>query len=158
MNIGLTEMIIIAAIALVFLGPEKFPEFAKIVIRTVRDVRGYVNDAKRDIANELKPVKKEMKELSRYEPEKYIETLSKSVTDAVSGEQGSDKSQPVAPPASEDVAPDATPEVSDDTAAPPEEDPYAQQAQEPGTRAYGGSNYSALRQGAKYEGPERIDG
>lgn len=147
MNIGLTEMIIIAAIALVFLGPEKFPEFAKIVIRTVRDVRGYVNDAKRDIANELKPVKKEMKELSRYEPEKYLDKLSKSVADAVSDEPGKEKSQPVAP------APQPESEST-----PSSEDPYTEPAQEPGTQAYGGSNYSAARQGNKYAGPERIDG
>ena len=149
MNVGLSEMIVIAAIALVFLGPEKFPEFAKIVIRTVRDVRSYVNDAKRDIAQELKPVKKEFKELSRYEPEKYIETLSKSVTDAVSGEEGGEKSQPVAPEA---------PTTDDAVPAPAEADSHAAPVQEPGTQSYGGSNYSAARQGAEYQGPERIDG
>lgn len=151
MNIGFSEMLIIAAIALVFLGPEKFPEFAKIVIRTVRDVRSYVNDAKRDIAQELKPVKKELKELSRYEPEKYIETLSKSVVDAASGDEAKGKAQPVSTDAKTDAKSDA-PEK------PAAEDPYAAPAQEPGTQPYGGSNYSAARQGSQYQGPERIDG
>ncbi len=146
MNIGLGEMILIAAITLVVIGPEKFPDFAKIVIRTVRDVKGYVNDAKRDIAQELKPLKKELKELNRYEPEKYIDTLAKGISEAVSGEQGTDKSQPVAP-----VEPEAP------AATPAEVDPYTQN-QEPGTQPYGGSQYSSARQGEKYEGPERIDG
>lgn len=145
MNIGFSEMLIIAAIALVFLGPEKFPEFAKIVIRTVRDVRGYVAEAKRDIAQEFKPIKKEMKELGRYEPEKYLDTLAKSVNDAMSDEPSGGKSQPVAP-ATEPEPGEPSPEA--------EEGPTAA----PGTQTYGGSNYSAARQGSRYEGPERIDG
>jgi Tat protein translocase TatB subunit len=154
MNIGLGEMILIAAIALVVIGPEKFPDFAKIVIRTVRDVKGYVNDAKRDIAQELKPLKKELKELNRYEPEKYIDTLAKGISEAVSGEQGTDKSQPVAPVAPTEPTEPAVPVAE---AASAELDPYAQK-QEPGTQPYGGSQYSSARQGEKYEGPERIDG
>lgn len=148
MNIGIGEMIVIAAIALVVIGPEKFPDFAKIVIRTFRDVRGYVNDAKSEIAKELKPLNKEFKELGKYEPEKYIDTLAKGISEAASGEQGTDKSQPVAPV--ETPAPAADP-------APAEEDPYVQK-QEPGTQPYGGSTYSSAHQGEKYQGPERIDG
>jgi sec-independent protein translocase protein TatB len=39
LGVGFGEMIIIAGIALVVIGPEKFPEFAKIVLHTFRDVR-----------------------------------------------------------------------------------------------------------------------
>jgi sec-independent protein translocase protein TatB len=156
MNIGLAEILVIAAVALVLLGPEKFPEFAKIVIRTVRDIRTYVNEAKRDLAQEFKPVKKEFRELSRYEPEKYLESLSKSVVDAVEGEPseqgdaGSERSQPVA------GAPPAADEPGEADGAPGEAEDASQPA--PGAQAYGGSNYSAAQQGEKYQGPERIDG
>lgn len=79
MGIGFTEMIVIAGIALVVIGPEKFPDFAKLVIRTVRDLRGYVDEMKTEVAKELKPLKKEMDALSRIDPEKYIDSLTSEV-------------------------------------------------------------------------------
>ena len=65
----MSEILIIAAVALVFIGPERFPEFAKIVMRTVRDLRRYVDDMKDDVREELRPVSNEIKKLSRYDPE-----------------------------------------------------------------------------------------
>ncbi|MDQ1256549.1 MAG: Twin-arginine translocase TatA/TatE family subunit, partial [Candidatus Hydrogenedentes bacterium] len=98
LGVGFGEMVIIAGIALVVIGPEKFPEFAKIFLRTVRDVRGYVDEAKRDIAKELKPIQKELGDLSRYKPEEYIDSLmagdkdDKAKTpDAFATPQNSDK-------------------------------------------------------------------
>jgi len=83
LGIGFGEMILLAGIALVIIGPERFPEFAKIVLRTVRDLRGYVEEAKRDIAEELRPVKSELQELARHNPEEYIDSLAGSISDAV---------------------------------------------------------------------------
>ena len=82
MGIGFGEMVLIAGIALIFLGPEKFPEFAKIVMRTIRDLRGYMDDIKEEVSKELRPVQKEIRSLSRYDPETYI--------DAMTGYSGSD--------------------------------------------------------------------
>lgn len=79
MGIGFTEMIVIAGIALVVIGPEKFPDFAKLVIRTIRDLRGYMDEMKTEVAKELKPLKKEMDALSRIDPEKYIDSLTADV-------------------------------------------------------------------------------
>ncbi|MCH7910839.1 MAG: twin-arginine translocase TatA/TatE family subunit [Candidatus Hydrogenedentes bacterium] len=80
-SIGITELLLIAAIALMFLGPEKFPEFAKIMARTIRDIRGYVQDAQKDIAKELKPIKKELDDLSKIDPEAYLDKLAESGED-----------------------------------------------------------------------------
>ena len=74
-GIGFPEMIIIAGIALVVIGPEKFPDFAKIVMRTIRDLRGYVDEARQEINKELKPMKKEIDKLSRIDTEEYLEKL-----------------------------------------------------------------------------------
>lgn len=79
MGIGFTEMIVIAGIALVVIGPEKFPDFAKLVIRTIRDLRGYMDEMKSEVAKELKPLKKEMAALSKIDPEKYIDSLTADV-------------------------------------------------------------------------------
>lgn len=67
MGLGLFEIVILAAIALVVMGPEKFPDFAKIVIRTVRDVRGYMNEVTTEVSKELRPVQKELNQISRYD-------------------------------------------------------------------------------------------
>lgn len=75
MGIGIWEMMLIAGIALVVIGPEKFPDFAKIVIRTVRDLRGYVDDVKHEVQKELRPLEKEVRDLTRYKPEDYIDSL-----------------------------------------------------------------------------------
>lgn len=79
-TIGFTEILVIAAVALVILGPDKFPGHAKIAMRFIRDIRGYWDEAKRDLAQELKPVKKEIKELEKYKPEDYLDTM---ITDTV---------------------------------------------------------------------------
>ncbi len=75
-TIGFTEILLIAAVALVILGPEKFPGHAKIAMRFIRDIRGYWDEAKRDLTEELKPVKKEIKELEKYKPEDYLESMT----------------------------------------------------------------------------------
>lgn len=77
LGIGFSEMVLIAGIALVVIGPEKFPDFAKLVIRTIRDLRGYVDEVKREVSKEFKPIKEEMNSLSRIDPEKYIDSLTK---------------------------------------------------------------------------------
>lgn len=65
MGIGFWEMMLLAGIALVVIGPEKFPDFAKIVVRTVRDLRGYMDEVKKELSDELKPVEREMRSLTR---------------------------------------------------------------------------------------------
>ncbi|HOV32093.1 MAG TPA: Sec-independent protein translocase protein TatB [Candidatus Hydrogenedens sp.] len=77
-GIGFTEMIIIAGIALVVLGPEKFPEFAKIAIRAVRDIRGYFDEVKTEISKEIKPIEKEINEITRKGNEAYQEILKET--------------------------------------------------------------------------------
>lgn len=79
LGIGIWEMVLLAGIALVVIGPEKFPDFAKIALRTFRDLRGYMDEMKTEIASELKPIKKEMKavdQLTRYDSESYLRSIT----------------------------------------------------------------------------------
>ncbi|NUM56401.1 MAG: twin-arginine translocase TatA/TatE family subunit [Candidatus Hydrogenedentes bacterium] len=76
LNIGMPELLVIAAIALIFLGPEKFPTQAKVFLRLVRDFREHWDDAKRDIMSELNPVKKEFRELRKFKPEELLDKLT----------------------------------------------------------------------------------
>ncbi len=75
LGLGFTETIVLAGIILIVMGPEKFPGVAKTIIRTVRDVRGYWDEAQREFTKEINPLKKEVKSLSRYKPEDYIDSL-----------------------------------------------------------------------------------
>ncbi len=81
LGIGMGEMLLIGAIALIVFGPEKFPDFAKIALRTMRDLRGYVEEIQGEVSKELKPIKKEIDKLAR-DSEKYIDTIAKD-TDKV---------------------------------------------------------------------------
>ena len=76
LNIGMPELLVIAGIALIFLGPEKFPTQAKVFLRLVRDFREHWDDAKRDILNEINPVKKEFRELRKFKPEELLDKLT----------------------------------------------------------------------------------
>lgn len=75
-NVGMPELLVIAGIALIILGPEKFPTQAKVFLRMVREFREHWDDAKRDIMNELNPVKKEFRDLRKFKPEELLDKLT----------------------------------------------------------------------------------
>lgn len=75
-NVGMPELLVIAGIALIILGPEKFPTQAKVFLRMVREFREHWDDAKRDIMSELNPVKKEFRELRKFKPEELLDKLT----------------------------------------------------------------------------------
>ena len=91
LGIGIGEMVLIAGIALVVIGPEKFPDFAKIALRTVRDLRGYVDDIKEEVTKEMRPVRDELNTLTRYEPEALIDGLTGGGAKEKSGTQSGDE-------------------------------------------------------------------
>ncbi|HOD51670.1 MAG TPA: twin-arginine translocase TatA/TatE family subunit [Candidatus Hydrogenedentes bacterium] len=82
LGMGMGEMILVAGIALIIIGPERFPEFAKICMRTIRDLRSYVEEAKDDLRKELTPIKKEIDKVKNYDPESYIDALTDSRDDS----------------------------------------------------------------------------
>ena len=75
-NIGAPELMVIAVIALIILGPEKFPTQAKVFLRMIRELREHWDDAKRDIMKELNPVKSEFRDLRRFKPEELLDRLT----------------------------------------------------------------------------------
>ena len=115
-NLGMSELIIIGAIALVVIGPEKFPEFAKIAMRAYRDLRGYVDDIKREMAEEIKPVQREIQQLAQYNPEDYIEHMAKAVA-AIDDDDATEKKEGASNPEPE-VPSDSTP-YEEVTSGPP---------------------------------------
>lgn len=54
-DIGLGELIGIAVVALIVLGPEKLPRYAADAARMLRTVRKMANDARAEVTRELGP-------------------------------------------------------------------------------------------------------
>ncbi len=52
-DIGFWELIIIAIIALIVIGPERLPEFARDAGKFVNKIRKFVNNAKNELEKEL---------------------------------------------------------------------------------------------------------
>ncbi len=65
-GIGIPEMILIAAIALIVLGPKKLPELAKSLGRALREFKKATTELKEsiDVDNELTDVKKAFDEMN----------------------------------------------------------------------------------------------
>lgn len=74
-NLGMWELLVIGGIALVIMGPEKFPEFVKTAMKTFRELRGFWDEARHEITKELRPVQDEMRQISQHRPEDYIDSL-----------------------------------------------------------------------------------
>ncbi len=53
-DIGFWELIIIALVALLIVGPERLPELAQNAARIFKKVRSFIQSAKREVEKELK--------------------------------------------------------------------------------------------------------
>lgn len=119
MGMGMFEMVIIAGVALVVVGPEKFPPFAKAVFKTIRDLRSQIEETQREISKEIKPIQKEMRELSKHKPEDYIDSLvsDKSTSTDTAGDPDFDYEYPYR---EHETTTKKTAESTEDTAPEPE--------------------------------------
>jgi sec-independent protein translocase protein TatB len=66
-DIGFSELVLIAVLALLVLGPKRLPEAARLVGRTLGRVRRFLTDARRDFDRELNTA--EMDELRQLKQE-----------------------------------------------------------------------------------------
>lgn len=53
-DIGFWELVIIALVALLIVGPERLPELAQNAGRIIRKVRSFIQSTKREVEKELK--------------------------------------------------------------------------------------------------------
>jgi sec-independent protein translocase protein TatB len=83
-DIGFTEMLVIAVVALVVLGPEKLPKVAKQAGAWIGKLQRYVNDVKSDINRQM-----ELDELRKLQSEvsDAAKGLENSINSSVSSAQ-----------------------------------------------------------------------
>lgn len=85
-DIGFSEMIVIAVIALIVLGPEKLPRVARTAGHLLGRMQRYVNDVKADINREI-----ELDELRKLQKE--MQNTAQSIEQTVKGEINSVESE-----------------------------------------------------------------
>ncbi len=85
-DVGFSEMIVIAIIALVVLGPEKLPKVARTVGHLLGRMQRYVNDVKADINREIELDELRKLQQSMQETARSIEHTVKSEANAVESE------------------------------------------------------------------------
>jgi Tat protein translocase TatB subunit len=64
-GVGPMEMGLIAVIAVIVLGPQRFPEFAVQIARAIKWLRGYANDATSDLRAEFQELTREYEEMRK---------------------------------------------------------------------------------------------
>ena len=62
-NIGITELMLILLLALLVVGPERLPEVARSLAKTLRDVRNAYDNLTRDIGPELMSIQESTREI-----------------------------------------------------------------------------------------------
>jgi sec-independent protein translocase protein TatB len=85
-DIGFSEMIVIAVIALIVLGPEKLPRVARTAGHLLGRMQRYVNDVKADINREI-----ELDELRKLQKE--MQNTASSIEQSVKGQISSVESE-----------------------------------------------------------------
>jgi sec-independent protein translocase protein TatB len=75
-DIGFSEIVVIAVVALVVLGPEKLPKTARTLGHLFGRLQRYVNDVKRDIQREL-----ELDELRKLQ--QNVQSAAKEIEDSM---------------------------------------------------------------------------
>ena len=116
-DIGFSEIVVIAVVALVVLGPEKLPKTARTLGHLFGRLQRYVNDVKSDIKREL-----ELDELRKLQ--QNVQTAAKEIEDSMASATQDVKahardveaalsatsgSAPVAPPSTAPMPPPAPP-------------------------------------------------
>ncbi|MGB7542192.1 MAG: Sec-independent protein translocase protein TatB [Burkholderiales bacterium] len=115
-DVGFSELMMIAVVALIVIGPERLPKVARTMGHLFGRLQRYVNDVKADLQREM-----ELEELRKFKS--TVEDAARSVGNTVHGEVAKTESelnslvQLDAAPEASAVAPAAIPETAADGAA-----------------------------------------
>jgi len=142
-DIGFSEIVVIAVVALVVLGPEKLPKTARTLGHLFGRLQRYVNDVKRDIQREL-----ELDELRKLQQDvqsaaKEIET---SMTAATRDVEQNVRDVEAALSATSDAAPPPAPAAATPAAASPPPSATPAPSPLPAAPASGAAQADASRQ------------
>jgi sec-independent protein translocase protein TatB len=133
-DIGFSEIVVIAVVALVVIGPERLPKTARTLGLLFGRLQRYVNDVKADISremelDELRKLQREMQGAAR----DFEQTVTTAASDVATGVRNVERELNDAPAATPAGHPSAgQPSAGQPSAAPTAEAPSARQAALPG--------------------------
>ena len=142
-GIGLPEMIVIFAVALIVVGPDKLPELARSLAKGLMEMKRTLNEVKENLSKEgdtLNSVQKELKKTGDELREKMIDSdpavwqVPESGVNKESTEKDIIDLQPVTVPQPVTTIEDKTPQAPMDPALPdsePERNKAAEQSEAP---------------------------
>ena len=64
-GIGIPEMLLIAVLALIFIGPQRLPEVIGQIMRAFREIRNYAQQMQDELSGEFQEIRQEMQEFGR---------------------------------------------------------------------------------------------
>ena len=113
-DIGFSELLVIAVVALIVIGPERLPKVARTLGHLFGRMQRYVNDVKSDISREM-----ELEELKRLQSS--VEDAARSMQTSVDRELNETRSEldKVTESVNSALDPNPTPAATDAPAAPP---------------------------------------
>jgi sec-independent protein translocase protein TatB len=106
-DIGFSELLVIAVVALIVIGPERLPKVARTIGHLIGRMQRYVNDVKADIAremelDELKKLRSSMEETARSFEQSVQKEIRETESELASlAESAQPEAEPKQPPAAE---------------------------------------------------------
>lgn len=73
-GVGPLELLVIAVLALIFIGPERLPGVVRQVMSVINELRGYAEDMRQELAPELEELRNELEGVGR-EVNQFAEDL-----------------------------------------------------------------------------------
>ncbi len=64
-GVGPLELLVIAVLALIFIGPERLPGVIRQVMSVINELRGYAEDMRQELAPELEELRQELEGVGR---------------------------------------------------------------------------------------------
>jgi len=135
-DIGFSELLVIAVVALLVIGPEKLPKVARTAGVMFGRLQRYVNDVKADIQrevelDELKKLRSQFEDAAKSveqsvsEVDREVRAAGEDLNRSIGGPAAAAGASPLEAGPAPDVAP--TPGAAPDAALPPPVDPPAPQ-------------------------------
>lgn len=85
-GIGFTELLIILLIAVMVVGPERLPELARTLGKTIHDIRQMYDRLRGDLGPEYEEIERSIRTLRSLDPRREINTYSRKLLDDLADE------------------------------------------------------------------------
>ena len=79
-GVGPLELLVIAVLALIFIGPQRLPDVIRQVMRAIRELREYAGQVQEELTSELSEVREELEGVAR-DVNRFADDVSQSANE-----------------------------------------------------------------------------